>query len=129
MYLKRVEITGFKSFANKTRLELEPGITAVVGPNGAGKSNIADAIRWAMGEQSSRNLRLKKNEEVVFAGTQRAFGFLKRPGGHPTWNEYLDLLGNNNSLKGFAERLRTFGMRDEPLKDDAENNSSSQPPV
>lgn len=54
--------------------------------------------------------------EVVFAGTQRAFGFLKRPGGHPTWDEYVDLLGNNNGLKGFAERLRTFGMRDEPAE-------------
>ncbi len=52
--------------------------------------------------------------EVVFAATERAFGFLKRPGGHPTWDEYLDLLGSNNHLSGFAERLRRFGRRDEP---------------
>lgn len=71
MHLKRLELFGFKSFALKTRLGLEPGITAIVGPNGSGKSNIADAIRWCLGEQSVRNLRLKKSEEVVFAGTDK----------------------------------------------------------
>jgi chromosome segregation protein len=71
VYLKRITITGFKSFANKTVLDLEPGITAVVGPNGSGKSNIADAIRWALGEQSKQRLRTQGREEVVFAGTQK----------------------------------------------------------
>ncbi len=71
MFLKCLTINGFKSFAAKTSLELEPGIIAVVGPNGSGKSNIADAIRWALGEQSSKQLRLKKNEELVFAGTEK----------------------------------------------------------
>ncbi len=69
MHLKRLQIAGFKSFAHTTHLEFEPGITAIVGPNGSGKSNIADAIRWALGEGSNRNLRHKKNEDLVFAGT------------------------------------------------------------
>ena len=57
MRLKRLEMAGFKSFAESTFLELTPGITAIVGPNGCGKSNIVDALRWAMGEQSARHLR------------------------------------------------------------------------
>ena len=71
MYLKRITVTGFKSFASKTVLNLEPGIAAIVGPNGSGKSNIADAIRWALGEQNKSRLRLNDREEVVFAGTDK----------------------------------------------------------
>ncbi|HSF57098.1 MAG TPA: chromosome segregation protein SMC, partial [Candidatus Binatia bacterium] len=69
MRLKRLEMVGFKSFVEKTTIELNPGITAVVGPNGCGKSNIVDALRWAMGEQSARHLRGHQMEDVVFNGS------------------------------------------------------------
>ncbi len=77
MYLKRLEMQGFKSFADKTILEFMPGITSVIGPNGSGKSNISDAIRWILGEQSMKSLRGTKTQDIIFAGTQnrKSLGF------------------------------------------------------
>lgn len=77
MYLKRLELQGFKSFADRTILEFRPGITSVIGPNGSGKSNISDAIRWVLGEQSMKSLRGTKSNDIIFSGTQnrKSLGF------------------------------------------------------
>src|SRR5205807_1303787 len=71
VFLKSLTLKGFKSFADTTTLELEPGITVVVGPNGSGKSNIVDAVAWVLGAQGPRTVRSSKMEDVIFAGSAK----------------------------------------------------------
>ena len=71
VFLKSLTLKGFKSFADTTTLDLEPGITVVVGPNGSGKSNIVDAVAWVLGAQASKTIRSNKMEDVIFAGTSK----------------------------------------------------------
>jgi chromosome segregation protein len=101
MYLKRLEIFGFKSFAEKTELDFGPGITAVVGPNGSGKSNVSDSIRWVLGEQSAKALRGGNMSDVIFAGSDG-----KKPMGFAQVSLVLDN-GDGKLGVGFTEVMVT----------------------
>src|ERR671922_994000 len=94
MRLQRIEMTGFKSFAQKAVIELTPGITSIVGPNGCGKSNIVDALRWVMGEQSARHLRGHLMEDLVFNGSESL---------PPTGMAEVSLTFDNQDGRGPAE--------------------------
>ena len=98
MYLKQLDIIGFKSFADKTRLTFEPGMIAIVGPNGCGKSNVSDAIRWVLGEQSSKTLRGGKMEDVIFSGTQ-----FRKPMGFASVT--LNIINNRGILQIPSEQV------------------------
>ncbi len=95
MYLKRLEIHGFKSFASKATMEFSQGIIAIVGPNGSGKSNVADSLRWVLGEQSAKLIRGKQSQDVIFAGSEKKVKM------------------------GFAEVFATFDNRDRRIPVDA----------
>ena len=98
MYLESLELQGFKSFPDKIKLTFDKGITAVVGPNGSGKSNIGDAVRWVLGEQSSKTLRGGKMEDVIFSGTQQ-----RKPMGFAQVT--LNIINNRGILQSPSEQV------------------------
>src|SRR5512140_3629926 len=110
MLLKKLELYGFKSFADKTEMVFEPGITCIVGPNGAGKSNIVDSFRWVLGEQSAKSLRGEKMEEVIVNGSAT-----KKPTGMSEVNLTLSFdspeqgNGDSQTLTAVSRRLYRSG--------------------
>ena len=98
MYLKSLELQGFKSFPDKIKLSFDRGLTAIVGPNGSGKSNISDAVRWVLGEQSTKTLRSNKMEDVIFSGTVG-----RKPTGFASVTLVID--NSENRLEGYEQEV------------------------
>jgi len=109
VYLKRIEIAGFKSFADRTVIDFEHRVTAVVGPNGSGKSNITEAIRWVLGEQSAKNLRGGKMPDVIFAGsdTRRALNIAEVTIVLDNSDHYLPMDYTGNSRYKYRETINS----------------------
>lgn len=104
MRIEKIELTGFKSFAEKTAFNLHPGITCIVGPNGCGKSNVVDAFKWVLGEQSAKSLRGDKMEEVIFGGSNS-----KKPKGMADVSLSVDGLGGDSKVTTVSRRLYRSG--------------------
>ncbi len=113
MYLKSIEVNGFKSFANKIDFKFEEGITGIVGPNGSGKSNVADAVRWVLGEQSAKKLRGANMEDVIFSGTElrkpQGAAYVARRVYRSGESEYL-INGNTSRLKDVTRLFFDTGI-------------------
>ena len=112
MYLKSIEVHGFKSFANKIVFEFHNGITGIVGPNGSGKSNVADAVRWVLGEQKVKQLRSASMQDVIFAGTENrkpvSFAYVAITLDNSDHQLPLDY--NEVAIRADSRRFRSFSM-------------------
>jgi chromosome segregation protein len=103
MFLKSMDLYGFKSFADKTQINFEPGITVIIGPNGCGKSNVVDAIKWVLGEKQAKNIRGDKMEDIIFAGTEQRKQL--------SLSEVFVTIDNSNRLLEFDSDSVTVGRR------------------